>query len=123
MKEIDIQDKYEEVLNTEAVKRNIETLLSYKGTYNDGWFSQKPYTVTFEILDNEPKELHYVANKAIQFVIRDFETGAYIYKVDNYGDFNIEQYWIKRKTTPSVKESSGDGTGLFPQWEADGFDE
>ena len=31
--------------------------------------------------------------------------------------------WKERKATPSIKESSGDGTGLFPQWEADGFDE
>ena len=118
-----LEEYKSQVSNIEAVKANIKTILNYNGEFTDGWFSQKPYTVTFEILNDEAKELHCVKNRAIEFVIRDFETGAYIYKVDNYGDFNIEQYWKERKSTPSVKESSGDGTGLFPQWEADGFDE
>ena len=118
-----IQEYKNQVSNIEAVKANIKTLLSYNGEFTDGWFSQQKYTVTFEKLTDEPKELHYVKNRAIEFVMRDFETGNYIYKVDNYGEFDIEKYWKERKATPSIKESSGDGTGLFPQWEADGFDE
>ena len=118
-----LEEYNSQVSDIAAVKANIKTILSYKGEFTDGWFSQQKYTVTFEIIDNEPKELHYNKNKALEFVMRDFETGKNIYKVDNYGDFNIEQYWIERKATPSIKESSGDGTGLFPQWEADGFDE
>ena len=119
-----IQEYKNQASNIEAVKANIKTLLSYNGEFTDGWFSQQKYTVTFEVLENEPKELHYNKNKALEFVMRDFETGKNIYKVDNYGDFNIEQYWIERKkASTSDAESSGGGTGLFPQWEADGFDE
>ena len=119
-----LEEYKSQVTNIEAVKRNIETLLSYNGEYTDGWFSQQKYTVTFEKLSDEPKEHHYNKNKEIEFVMRDFETGLYIYKVSNYGNFDIEEYWKQRKAIPSsFLERFGDGTGLFPQWEADGFDE
>ena len=82
-----LEEYKSQVSNIEAVKANIKTILNYNGEFTDGWFSQKPYAVTFEILNDEAKELHYNKNKAIEFIIRDFETGKNIYKVDNYGEF------------------------------------
>ena len=87
----------------------------------DSWFSGREYKIYFEKHTKEmPK---YINNKSFELAIR-LTDNTYIYRIEDYNNFNIEEYWKNRNnSTDTSKEDIKDVTGLFPQWEADGFEE
>ena len=104
-----------------AYNFNINAILNYEKMGKDSWFSGREYKIYFEKHTKEmPK---YINNKSFELAIR-LTDNTYIYRIEDYNNFNIEEYWKNRNnSTDTSKEDIKDVTGLFPQWEADGFEE